>query len=313
MVWDYSKGEHTEVLFILHCIGTTLSILGTSWVVFYCIKSKAYRRVHLRLVFALTLSDFFYAVANVLAIFDPPAPKVNVNCTADAFIRVCSFTMIQLFATALTVLCYLKVKYGRAFNQSAFFNRTCIFGFVMCAWMTMTPLFLDSTHYANGNLCCDVIVEKPHNAWDFILTVINGAIPIIIMLLISLVAYVLTIRVFRSYPRELVQENSQIYKLFWYPAVMFLMFLPGLNDIYSINFFIITEKSSFVLELLHLIMTRNSGVINALVFGVQMKSYYLAERDRSRTLSEGLVNGESHISTGRRDSIQIKAQEALLT
>jgi len=318
MVWDNTKDHyHTHLLFNLHCIGTALSLIGSLWAIYFCLRSRGFKKIHLRFVFAIILSDFFYAISNLLAIFDGPKPKVNTICASDAFIRVWSFTLILYFATCLTILCFKRVKYGADFNQGLYFRRCVIIGVIFCIWLTAGPAFLPKTRYANGDLCCDIIVEDPANAFEFIVTIMHGAIPIIAMLGISLIAYIATIIVFRGYPPALVKENKNIYKLFWYPAVLFIIFGPGLTDIYTINFFAETDENYFWLEVVHLLMTRCSGILNAFVFGVQMRNHYYSQKEIRQIRSENYrqeeaVSSEIDLSRDRLNSLSTEVRAALL-
>jgi len=312
MVWNPEKDD-TQLLFILHCVGTSLSLAGSLWAIYFCLRSKGFRKVHLRFVFAIILSDFLYAISNLLAIFDGPAPKVNAICATDAFIRVWSFTLILYFATCLTILCYKRVKYGNDFRQGLYFRRCVIIGIVLCIWLTAGPAFLPKTSYANGDLCCDIIVEKPDNVGQFIMTIMHGAIPLIVMLCISLIAYIATIKVFRSYPAILVEQNKNIYKLFWYPAVLFVIFGPGLTNIYTINFFANTNSDYRILEIIHMLMTRCSGLLNAFVFGVQMRNHYYSQNPRLlNTPSRGENDISQDLSRDRLNSLSTEVRAALL-
>jgi len=123
-----------SLLFNIHCVGTGLSLIGTIWTIYFCLKVGVRKYVSYKLIFAITLSDFFYAISNLLASF--AGPSLNILCHIDAFIRVCSFTLSLFFATCLSLLCLFTVKYGSKFNEDSFFKKCLILAVIMCIWLT---------------------------------------------------------------------------------------------------------------------------------------------------------------------------------
>jgi len=272
MVWDTQKGVTS--LFITNCIGTSLSLFGTIWNCYYFIKIGGYKNTSLRLIMLIILSDFFYAVANIMTIFDGPAPTLKPICYADAFIRTWSYTLTLFFAMCLSLFCYKSVKNAGRFNDTSFLTKCIVIGVLLCIWLTIAPTFMKQIQFTNGAICCDIIIaEQPNTVGEFMLTVLHGAIPIILFTLISIGAYIATLITATSLPKEAGDIKARIHRLFLYPAVLFLISIPGLTEIYSINFVVTANESYFILQLIHLFLTRSCGFLNALAYGIQMKSY----------------------------------------
>ncbi|RZK13863.1 MAG: hypothetical protein EOO43_17235 [Flavobacterium sp.] len=137
MVWDSQKGINSQHLFIINCVGTGLSIIGTIWSGHYFIKIGGYRNTSLMLIMLIMLSDFFYAVSNILTIFDGPAPERRAICYADAFIRTWSYTLTLFFATCLSIFCYKSVNNAGKFDDKRFLRNCVIIGVIFCIWLTV--------------------------------------------------------------------------------------------------------------------------------------------------------------------------------
>jgi len=163
---------------------------------------------------------------------------------------------------------------------------------------------VENIKYANGDICCDIIVEKPDNFTTFFLSMLHGALPIILFILVSIGAYIATLITVRKLPKESGDLKASLNRLFLYPAVLFLISVPGLTEIYTINFTISKEEDFPLMQLAHLLFTRCSGFFNALVYGMQMKSYYLKNQrgigSNDNDLSQYIGHDESFDPSWRK-------------
>ncbi len=102
--------------------------------------------------------------------------------------------------------------------------------------------------------------------------------PMLICLVIIFASYVATFLQIRSLD-ESVAEGMKVkpYRLFWYPAIVLLMFVPRLidNGIKNLN----NGQSIFIFKLIHIVAAHSVGLANAFVFGAQMRSYYKRYQD----------------------------------
>ena len=74
--------------------------------------------------------------------------------------------------------------------------------------------------------------------------------------------------------------NAGIRKLLWYPALLFIIFLPSLID----HFLLVidpTHVPSLIFLVPHVAITHSIGLINAIVYGIQKRT---SEYKRSETI-----------------------------
>lgn len=115
--------NHVEFLDDLNLVSSTLSVVGSLWMSYYCVKSSL-TNISYRLILGIGLSDFFYSISNILTAFESPTP--NTLCTVEAIMRMCFFNMSLLWATSTAILCYKALKRGRRFDQALFFKKAFV-------------------------------------------------------------------------------------------------------------------------------------------------------------------------------------------
>jgi len=121
--------------------------------------------------------------------------------------------------------------------------------------------------------CYLKVAEGTSDSTRFIVQTIYIVAPMIICLVIIFASYVATFLQIRSLD-ESVAEGMKVkpYRLFWYPAIVLMMFVPRLidNGVKHLN----NNQSVFIFKLIHIIAAHSVGLANAFVFGAQMRSYY---------------------------------------
>ena len=92
--------------------------------------------------------------------------------------------------------------------------------------------------------------------------------PVFLGLTVTFFGYLLAIKKVRELTSaSLYQVDVNVYKLLWYPLIVFITFVPGLID----NLVSTSQnvKLSFGFEAAHLTLTHSIGFTNALVYGLQ--------------------------------------------
>jgi len=135
MVWDNQEGVDPHILLTIHCLGTSLSLLGAVWSGYYFVKIGGFRNTSLKLIMLVILSDLVYAISNIMAIFDGSGPDLKPICYIDAFTRTCAYTLTLFFATCLAIFCYKSVK-NENFDADRYLRKCVIIGIVLCIWLT---------------------------------------------------------------------------------------------------------------------------------------------------------------------------------
>ena len=118
--------DDTRALWICNCIATTLSILGSIWTCYYCLKIRSSGNITLKLIIAITMSDFLYTIANFMSIFQTGSD--TFFCKLEAPIREVSLRLTLFFSTCLAILIYKSSKFGSDFDQEIYIKRIITIG-----------------------------------------------------------------------------------------------------------------------------------------------------------------------------------------
>ena len=118
-----------------------------------------------------------------------------------------------------------------------------------------------------------------------------SSLPMILCVVMTSIIYFRAVVNVKKLPEPHFQKiNSGIHKLLWYPAVLFLVFLPSLVD----HFVLVidpTDAPSLIFLVPHVAITHSIGFINALIYGIQKKT---SEHKRSETI-ESLNGGSKRV------------------
>jgi len=109
-----------------------------------------------------------------------------------------------------------------------------------------------------------------------VLFIIHG-LPIGLGCLVTFFGYLLAIRNIRRISKDLISHmDISVYKLLWYPGLLFVTFTPGLVN----NFVTIITGGAAPLgvQILYLILTHSIGLTNAMVYGFQRKLYHSSHK-----------------------------------
>lgn len=134
MVWNHDIEGVTALKFI-NLISTLISLSGTLWASYYCIKVPSAINNSLKFIFAITFADLVFSCCNLMAHFEAEE-ELSTFCYVEAFIRQCSFFLSLFFATSLSLLCFKAAKYGDLFDQDSFFKKVLAIGLAICLLMT---------------------------------------------------------------------------------------------------------------------------------------------------------------------------------
>lgn len=123
--------------------------------------------------------------------------------------------------------------------------------------------------------------------------------------IISLYSYIHAIRSTSKLSQGLLHSmDVNIYKLLWYPVVMFLTFIPTMVD--NVVHIIRNENSPFIIQALHEGITHVIGLLNAIIYGMQRKQYNEAYNEK-KTECESPVRYQSEIEASSLMDSLIKA------
>jgi len=270
MIPDANVPDAT-LLFNIDIVATALCFSGSLIMSYHCLKIRPPRNVSINLILCIAISDFFYSIANIISMFEH---KDTVTlCHIEAFIRQSTFLLSIYFASCTAIVCYKISTDDENFNRKLFLKKAIILGFFISLIVIIAPFFFkEYLQYAYGPLFC-WITYAPTNNKVIMVTVraIYEGIPICIGLMITLVGYIKAIKRIRELPRHIIaQMDIAVYKLLWFPLILFVSFVPSMiNNMIAI---FVSDIPPWV-RALHLGLTHSIGFTNAIVYGYQRKLY----------------------------------------
>ena len=110
--------ENNEPLLqILNLISTIPSIIGSLLVFYFCQKSIS-QNTSIKLILALSISDFFYSISNLMIAFK--YSEDNPACQIEAILRSVSVRMAIWIASSISIFHYKMIKADPDFNKDRF-------------------------------------------------------------------------------------------------------------------------------------------------------------------------------------------------
>ena len=104
------------------------SLIGSSWMTIFCLRTERPRPVSLQIILAIALSDFIYSIANVMSYFESHFD--NSYCITEGFFRQFSYMSTIFWTSCTALLCYKTSLSERKFNQQLFLKR-CFKSFIV--------------------------------------------------------------------------------------------------------------------------------------------------------------------------------------
>jgi len=288
---DYFSDSQKSILTISDSVVSFLSLAGCIWTLHFCIKIRSSSNVSLQIIFAITIADFFYTIGNFLSIIR--GSQINTVCYIESAIRELSIRLSLFFSACLAVIIYKSTKVGLEYDPSGAFKKIKVVFFILCAYTASALFFAKDIMVAQDDTNCYLTVSKQDPSKTttrfMILTIYNG-LPMAIFFILIIASYIATFVQIRRLD-ESVSEGMKVkpYRLFWYPAILLLIFVPRILDT-SVKHFN-DGKPVFMFKLIHVIGSHCVGLANAFVFGLQMRSYYKRYQEYSDP-----IRGESFLS-----------------
>jgi len=295
MVWDNTV-ENAHMLWTINLVATVLSLLGSLLMAFLCTRVPDPKPVSLKLVLAIAISDFCYSIANFLSVFENHVE--GPLCKTEAFIRGFFFLLSVFWATCTAILCYKTSTPEKRFDQNLFFKYACYTGISICLILVCIPMFVPSISYKNGRLMCWISVTSPKQAttaFKMFVVAVYGGVPVFLGIVISIFGYGFAIKRVRQLPEEMLELlEINVYKLLWYPAILFFTFAPSVANALIQNY--LGTQTGPLVEGTYLTLTHSIGFINALVYGLQRKFYYFG-KGKYQNPDISITSGDAHSCT----------------
>jgi len=259
---------------------------------YFCFRTSHPRSVSLKIILAIAISDLAYSTANIMSEFERNTTGTDAYCVIEGMMRQSSVVSSIYWTMCTAILCFKSSKYVSSFSQNAFFKNALIVNLIIILLTILTPQFTDKIGFVKGPLMCWLnYTNKLTSFWgQFAVRFTFEYCIVIVALTVSIFGYLKAIKNFNSLPQYLIDHiNVKVYKLLWYPTVLFIIFLPSMLDNFWVN--VSGTPAAVPVKAFHLGVTHAIGFINALVYGIQRKSYRNRSADKDRDdsfiMSEG--------------------------
>jgi len=150
--------------------------------------------------------------------------------------------------------------------------------------------FVPAISFVNADyFCYFTSIPQSDKSTKVLIRTVFDVIPAFIMFAITVFMYLKAVKNVRIMEGHTLQKGMNLNKLFWYPAVQFLTFLPGFVDSYFS-----LSSHIFAFHAAHLFFTHGIGFSNALVYGLQQKKQI--ERASDADLSSSFLDYTAEIN-----------------
>jgi len=159
-------------------------------------------------------------------------------------------------------------------------------------------MFVESISYKNGRLMCWISVthKDASVAFKLLVVAIYGGLPVFLGIVISIIGYSFAIKRVKQLPEEVLEAlEINVFKLLWYPAILFLTFAPSVANALIQNYR--GTQTGPTVEAIYLTLTHSIGFINALVYGLQRKFYYFGKGKYQNPDFSVSISGDAHSCT----------------
>jgi len=282
MVWGPNV-ENAALLYKINFIVSSLSLCGSLCMTYFCFRLPSPKSVFLKFLIGIALADILYSIVNFMSIFE--RDTMDRLCFVESILRIWAKESSLFFAACIALLCYKTSRYSRKFDQNKFFTRSLFLGAVLCTLLTSAPLYLKKmVAYTNGDLFCYITyVPEASLPVKIGVRLIYEGILVLSGVWITTYGYFRTVKYVRRFSYEAVTHmDLNMHKLFWYPVLIFVTFMPSVIDNFAQIFY---KKPILSLQIMHLCLTHSIGLTNAIVYGLQRR-LYVNSRDSAEEASK---------------------------
>ena len=124
-------------LYILDLIVTILSLCGSLFMIYSCLKLPSSKSVSIRLILGIASADFLYSISNAISNFESDSPITENLCMIEATIRHNSFFLSIFFATCTAIVSYKASDRENKFDKDEFFSSAIIIAIFVGIFLTI--------------------------------------------------------------------------------------------------------------------------------------------------------------------------------
>ena len=122
--------ENTElkIIYFLNIFATVPSLIGSGLVSYISFKKRSLN-ISIKLILALSTSDFFYSAVNLISAFET-SPK-GLLCQIEGFYRLFFRNFSMCIAIAIAILHYQIITASPSLNRKRFLIEAVFFGLLI--------------------------------------------------------------------------------------------------------------------------------------------------------------------------------------
>ena len=127
MAWGHDIPDRS-ILYIINMTATLLSLFGSIWMTYFCLKVSGTQPLSSKLVLGIALSDLFYSITNIMSIFEAQDKNIiDDMCRVEAIVRFYSLKLTLFFSTLIAIACYTASSKGNV-NSKTFIKKSVLVG-----------------------------------------------------------------------------------------------------------------------------------------------------------------------------------------
>jgi len=267
VVGNSVRAESYAFFSIMNSIISGVSLVGSLWMCFHSFRNT-YKSATYRLITYIAMADLWYSVPNLLSTLN--MIQHSWVCLIQGYMGQYFFILSMFLSSSLALMSYKSLRgIGSGFNSNRFMTRSVLACMTYSFILATAPfLFTSFVNYENHGLFCSVgSADLSASRFQKILIVlIFQGIPFLIGFLLTLIFYCKTVESIRNMLGSMFISTrvKAYYKVFWYPVVMLLVFVP--NIAFTLVNTVLTERILWI-EVIHILLTNSLGFLNTLVYG----------------------------------------------
>ena len=127
MTWGPDIPDRS-ILYIINMVATVLSLAGSLWMTYFCLKVTGSQTLSAKLVLGIAVSDLFYTITNIMSLFQSQDKAIVGDfCRAEGVFRYYSLKFTLFFAALIAIVCYSASSRGNV-NSKTFVRKSVLGG-----------------------------------------------------------------------------------------------------------------------------------------------------------------------------------------
>ena len=122
------ESTELEIIYLLNIFATVPSLIGSGLVSYFSFQKRSLN-ISIKLILALSISDFFYSAVNIISAFDT-TPE-GLVCKIEGLYRLFFRNFSMCIAIAIAILHHQIITASQSLNRKRFLIGSIFFGLLV--------------------------------------------------------------------------------------------------------------------------------------------------------------------------------------